>query len=164
VLSRKRAPEAAGGQGGSASAHAAAVSLLARRDYASGELRGKLRERGFPAEEIAVALAELSERRLLDDQRYASNYLSYHAARGQGPERIRRDLAAVGVAAELIGATLATGPDWCALARKVRASRFGAELPVVWREKAQQSRFLHYRGFSADHIRSAFGPDFDPDQ
>jgi len=163
VLSRKRAPEAAGGQGGSASAHAAAVSLLARRDYASGELTAKLRERGFPAAEIAQALAELSERRLLDDERYAGNYLSYHSARGQGPERIRRDLAAAGVASDLISAALAAGPDWVALARKVRATRFGSELPVAWREKAQQSRFLHYRGFSADHIRSAFGPDFDPD-
>jgi regulatory protein len=160
-LSRKRAPEPAGGQ---ASAQAAAVALLARRDFASGELTAKLRERGFGSDEIAAALAELSERRLLDDERYAGNYLNYHAGRGQGPERIRRDLAAVGVPSDLIGAALAAGPDWVALARKVRASKFGAELPVAWREKAQQSRFLHYRGFSADHIRSAFGPDFDPDQ
>ena len=163
MLSRKRAPEAAGGQSGSVSAYAAAVALLARRDYASGELSAKLRERGFPAAEIAAALMDLSERRLLDDQRYAGNYLSYHASRGQGPARIRRDLEAAGVAAELISATLAAGPDWAALARKVRATRFGAEPPTAWREKAQQSRFLHYRGFSADHIRSALGPDFDPD-
>jgi regulatory protein len=163
VLSRKRAPEAAGGQSGSASAYAAAVSLLARRDYASGELTEKLRERGFPAEEISQAVVDLRERRLLDDQRYAGNFLSYRAARGQGPARIRRDLEAAGLTPELISATLAAGPDWAALARKVRATRFGAEPPVAWHEKAQQSRFLHYRGFSADHIRSALGPDFDPD-
>ncbi len=161
MLSRKRAPESAGGH---ASAHAAAVSLLARRDFASGELSARLRERGFGNDEIAEALAQLAERHLLDDERYAANFLSYHAGRGHGPERIRRDLAAAGVASELISAALAAGPDWVALARKVRAGKFGAELPVAWREKAQQSRFLHYRGFSTDHIRSAFGPDFDPDQ
>lgn len=163
MLSRKRAPESAGGQGGSASAYATAVSLLARRDYASGELTEKLRERGFPAGEISEAVVDLRERRVLDDQRYAGNFLSYRAARGQGPARIRRDLEAAGVAPELISATLAAGPDWAALARKVRATRFGAEPPIAWREKAQQSRFLHYRGFSTDHIRSALGPDFDPD-
>jgi regulatory protein len=163
VLSRKRAPEAAGGQRGSASAYATAVSLLARRDYASGELSGKLRERGFPTDEIAAAVLDLRDQRLLDDQRYAGNFLSYRAARGQGPARIRRDLEAAGVAPELISATLAVGPDWAALARKVRTARFGAEPPSAWREKAQQSRFLHSRGFSTDHIRSALGPDFDPD-
>jgi regulatory protein len=126
-------------------------------------LTGKLLERGFPAAEIAEAVVNLRDRRLLDDQRYAGNFLSYRAARGQGPARIRRDLEAAGVDPELISATLESGPDWAALARKVRATRFGAEAPTAWREKAQQSRFLHYRGFSTDHIRSALGPDFDPD-
>jgi len=46
----------------------------------------------------------------------------------------------------------------------VRARRFGAEVPADWREKARQARFLQYRGFSADHIRSALGAsDFETD-
>ena len=63
-----------------------------------------------------------------------------------------------------IAEALQAGPDFAALCRDVRRRRFGAELPAEWKERARQSRFLQYRGFSSDHIRSAFGPDFDPEE
>jgi regulatory protein len=41
--------------------------------------------------------------------------------------------------------------------------RFGAEVPQDWPERARQSRFLQYRGFSNDHIASALdGSGADP--
>ena len=100
---------------------------------------------------------------MLDDGRYAENYVAYHSKRGQGPVRIAADLRALGVPAELIEAALAVGPDWRALAQEVRRRKFGPEPPENWSEKARQARFLQYRGFSADHIRSAVSADFDPD-
>jgi recombination protein RecA len=66
--------------------------------------------------------------------------------------------------AELIAGALEAGPDFAALCRQVRTRRFGADLPAEWKERARQARFLQYRGFSSDHIRSAFGPDFDPEE
>lgn len=141
----------------------AAVALLSRRDFASGELRQKLESQGFDTTLVAAVLADLMSERALDDGRYAENYVAYHAGRGQGPLRIAADLRALGVAETLIEAALAGGPDWRQLARDVRTHKFGAEPPRDWTEKTRQARFLQYRGFSSDHIRAATGADFDPD-
>jgi regulatory protein len=141
----------------------AAVAFLARRDYACGELAGKLRERGFKPTLVHALVADLAARRLLDDARYAGHFVDYHRARGQGPARIRRDLEAFGVAAGLIDTALATVADWAVVAREVRRRRFGPEMPTEWAEKGRQARFLQYRGFSNDHIRSALGPDLELD-
>lgn len=143
----------------SQAARTAAVALLSRRDYATGDLSRCLIERGFDAEAAAAAVAALTEERALDDARFARNYVTYHAGRGQGPVRIAADLAAQGLAADLIDAALADGPDWGALARSVRARKFGTERASAWAEKARQARFLQYRGFSSDHIRLALGSD-----
>ena len=162
---RKRAPRRieAPDPRDAAAAELAAVTLLARRDYACGELAGKLRERGYDADVVQQLVDELRGRRLLNDERYAGHFVDYHRARGQGPVRIRRDLEAFDVDAALIDAALAAGADWAAVAREVRRRRFGSEEPADWREKGRQARFLQYRGFSNDHIRAALGPDFEPD-
>ena len=137
------------------------MALLARRDFASGELAARLRADGYPEEEIAALVAELTMGRILDDSRFATQYVAYHAERGQGPRRIAMDLAKRGVDPPHIEAALAAGPDWAARAREVRIRRFGLAAPETWAEKAKQGRFLQYRGFSSDHIRSALGPDFE---
>ena len=146
-----------------AAAEMAAVALMARRDYACGELTGKLRERGYDPGVVQQLIHALRERRLLNDERYAGHFVQYHLARGQGPQRIRRDLEAFDVDGALIAAALAAVPDWSAVARDVRRRRFGAEPPTEWAEKGRQARFLQYRGFSNDHIRSALGPDLELD-
>jgi len=145
----------------SAAARAAAVALLARRDLPSGELRDRLAARGFGPEATAAALDALAAEGALDDERYAHNYVAYHAGRGRGPVRIGADLRACGLSAEVIDAALAEGPDWHAAAAAARARRFGKAAPADWRAKARQARFLQYRGFSADHIRAATGADPD---
>jgi regulatory protein len=144
-------------------ARAAAVALLARRDFASAELRSKLERQGFDAGVIGAAIALLAREGVLDDARYAGNYVGYHAGRGHGPLRIAAALRAVGVSGELIDGALAAGPDWRALTREVRIRKFGVELPTGQIARARQARFLQYRGFSSDHIRLALGADFDPD-
>jgi len=101
-------------------ARMAAVALLARRDFATGELRQKLESQGFRREVAAAVVAELVDERALDDGRYAENYVAYNSGRGQGPLRIAADLKALGVPSELVEAALASGPDWRVLAREVR--------------------------------------------
>jgi regulatory protein len=144
-------------------ARLSAIALLARRDYASGELRQRLAFQGYDSAVIAAVVADLAGERALDDARYAQNYVMYHSGRGHGPLRIAADLRALGVSDPLIEAALAGGPDWRALAREVRARKFGEEPPEEWTERTRQARFLQYRGFSSDHIRAATGADFDPD-
>jgi regulatory protein len=77
--------------------------------------------------------------------------------------RIASDLRKHGLSGESIEAALAGGGDWHALARKARVGRFGPKPPGSWAEKARQARFLQYRGFSSDHIRTATGADPDLD-
>jgi len=144
-------------------ARAAAVAMLARRDLPSGELRERLGERGFTSEATAAALAALAAEGALNDERYVTNYVAYHAGRGRGPVRIGADLRARGLSPETIEVALESGPDWRAAAVAARTRRFGKAAPVSWREKARQARFLQYRGFSADHIRAATGADADTD-
>lgn len=144
-------------------ARLSALTLLARRDYASGELRQKLELQGYESGLVLAVLEALTQERVLNDARYAENYVVSHAGRGQGPLRIAADLRALGIAGEVIEAALASGPDWRTLAREVRIRRFGDAPPEEWTEKTRQARFLQYRGFSSDHIRTATGADFDPD-
>ena len=144
-------------------ARAAAIGLLARRDFASGELRRKLTHRGYIEEAVTEAIDELVAEGVLNDSRYVEHYVTYHAERGEGPLRIEAELKEFGLPAALIQAALDAGPDWKTRAREVRTRRFGPEAPETWPEKAKQGRFLQYRGFSSDHIRAALGPDFDID-
>jgi regulatory protein len=144
--------------GDAGSARLAAIPWLARRDYASPELAAKLTALGYTVEAVEGALTQLQAERAVDDARYCSRYVSYQANRGQGPVRIRHDLAAVGLPAALIDPAL-EAEDWRQHCRDVRRRRFGPEIPSDWKEKGRQSKFLQYRGFSSDHIRFALGGD-----
>jgi regulatory protein len=144
-------------------AHSAALAMLARRDYASGELRERLRAKGYDGAVAAIVIAELMASDALNDTRFAEHYVAYHAERGQGPVRIGADLKALKLPGELIDAALGEGGDWRARAHKVRLRKFGRAQPESWREKSRQARFLQYRGFSSDHIRAALGTDFNWD-
>ena len=142
---------------------AAALALLARRDWLTGELSTRLLSSGCDPQATASVIADLVQERLLDDARYTERYVASRADRGQGPVRIAADLASLGAPRELIEAAVGSGPDWRAVARAVRRRKFGATPPDSWAEKARQARFLQYRGFSADHIRAATGADLEPD-
>lgn len=144
-------------------ARAAAITLLARRDFASVELRAALCAKGFGESVADEAIAALTVLGVVDDRRYAENYVNSHARRGRGPVRIAAELRRHGVSDAVVDAALASGPDWAALAQRARRSKFGREPPAGWAEKARQARFLQYRGFSSDHIRVATGADTDAD-
>jgi len=141
----------------------AAIALLARRDYASTALQSALEARGHDRDGVAALIATLRSERLVDDDRYAANYVAYHAERGQGPVRISSALRAVGLPETTIGPALASVTDWRARAARQRARKFGRSLPTSWAERARQARFLQYRGFSSDDIRSVLGTDIDPE-
>ena len=146
-----------------ATALAAAVTLLARRDFCSSELTARLTSRGFTFEAVRASLEELRDRHYLDDERYVRQFVASHAGRGHGPVRIRHDLSELGLSAELTDRALVEFGDWPALAREIRAQRFGAKPPQTWPDKARQARFLQYRGFSNDDIRLALGFDVTAD-
>ena len=142
----------------------AALDLLARREHSRRELERKLGARGFPDEMIASTLDALEQSGELAAARFTESFIRARAAKGQGPARIRAELAERGIdreqAAELLRAA---GIDWTAVASSVRDKRFGARRPTDFKERARQARFLEYRGFDRDQIGSALrsGDDLD---
>ena len=139
------------------------MALLARRDFATQDLLGRLAAKGFDADTAAAVITELVAEGVLNEARYAQNFATWHAARGQGPLRIAAQLKQQGVAPDLIEGALAGPHDWAALASKVRRGRFGPQPPRGWPEQARQARFLQYRGFSMEQIRAATGATLDAD-
>lgn len=138
------------------SAYACAITLLARRDFSSGELSRRLAERGYSEIAIGPVVEELLSTNKLNDERYSQNFVAYRARRGHGPARIRSQLKTSGLGRETIDEAVKgeEAPDFLALARTVRSRKFGPEIPADRKERARQARFLQYRGFSTDHIRA----------
>jgi len=140
-------------------ARVAALDALGRRDYAAEELRRKLLDKGYDSTVVGPVLDALRAEKLLDDRRYVENFVAYHAARGQGPVRVRADLRKSGLMEALIEDGLDAYPDWLAQLRSARQKKFGAALPDGYADKQRQSRFHAYRGFTNAQIRTALGFD-----
>jgi regulatory protein len=141
----------------------AALDALARRDYSSEDLRLKLLEKGYDASVVLPLLEALRDEKLLDDRRYLENFVAYHAARGQGPVRIRIDLRRHGLQGPLVEEYLDVYPDWIVQLKQARLKKFGAKAATNYAERQRQARFLGYRGFTSAQIRMALGFDVELD-
>jgi len=142
----------------------AALELLARREHSRRELTRKLAARGFPDDVVPPVLDELERTGALADARFSDSFVRSRIGKGQGPQRIRAELAQRGITDdEADGVLRAADVDWLATIRAVRAKRFGPELPRDYVERARQARFLQYRGFDSAQIRAALEFDADSD-
>ena len=144
-------------------ARVAALNALGRRDYSCEDLRLKLLEKGYDASVVLPLLEALRDEKLLDDRRYLENFVAYHAARGQGPVRIRADLRRHGLQGPLVEEYLDAYPDWIVLLKKARQKKFGAKPATNYADRQRQARFLGYRGFTSAQIRMALGFDVELD-
>jgi regulatory protein len=140
-------------------ARAAALDALARRDHCAVDLRRKLLEKGYDATVVAPLLERLCAEKLLDDRRYVENFVAYHAARGQGPLRVRAKLRERGLEGALVEESLSAFPDWVGQLRSARQKKFGAAPPSNYADKRRQALFLGRRGFTGAQIGAALGLD-----
>jgi regulatory protein len=140
-------------------ARAWALGALARRDHASEDLRRKLLEKGYDVAVVAPLLDALRAEKLLDDRRYTENFVAYHAARGQGPVRVRAELRRRAMVGVLVEECLDAFPDWISQLQRARQKKFGAKPANSFDDKQRQARFLGYRGFTSAQIRTALGFD-----
>jgi regulatory protein len=122
-----------------------------------------LLEKGYDVAVLAPLLDGLRAEKLLDDRRYAENFVAYHAARGQGPLRVRADLRRHGLEGILVEECLDAFPDWIVQLRKAQQKKFGAKPPSNYADQQRQAKFLGYRGFTSAQIRTALGFDIDLD-
>ncbi len=137
------------------------MGLLARREHSGRELQQKLLARGFAPDDVEEVLAVLKTEGLQDDVRYAEAYICQRTAKGYGPVRIVRELRERGIKEELVEQTLAAmDMDWDERLQAVRLKKFGKHAPTDIRERARQSRFLQYRGFTSEQIRGVFNRNF----
>ena len=91
------------------------------------------------------------------DARFTDALLHNRIEKGYGPSWIARELQDKGVSDDLIETALYSGEvDWYACAARVHEKKFGGSKPDSFRERARQSRFLQYRGFTGEHIRGVF--------
>lgn len=135
-----------------------AIGLLARRDFGSKELKGRLSRAGYESGAAATAVEDLQDERLVDDARYVEHAVAARIARGQGPVRIALELKRVGIAPDLIEQAVdSRSPDWGSRAADLRRRRFGRGVPEDAKERTRQVRFLLYRGFTSAHVREALG-------
>jgi regulatory protein len=140
------------------------LGLLARREHGRRELERKLTARGFEAGVVAAALDDLEQSGSLAEARFTESFVRSRVSRGQGPARIRAELAQRGVAGEEVDEALRGAEvDWLELVRAARRKRFGSSPPRDLADKARQARFLTYRGFDAALVRAALELDADSD-
>jgi regulatory protein len=139
-----------------------ALRAVERRSFAQADLGRRLRRKGHAPQAIAPALERLAERGFLDDAAFAANYVETRAARGRGPLRLARDLAAMGVERSVVDRALppharsddAGGDVSRALAAK-RAAQLG-DLPRHVRRRRVLA-YLARRGFSGREVSDMVG-------
>ena len=104
-----------------------------------------------------TVLDDLKVQGLQSDDRFTEAYIHSRIQRGYGPVRIRQELRERGVSGELIDQYVDVSEfDWKQHASQVREKKFGHNLPSNYKDKAKQSRFLQYRGFTGDQIKYTF--------
>ena len=144
------------------SVKARAVSLLAQREYSRQELTDKLAEQDVSPEELALALAQLEAKGLVDDARVVETLVNRRAGK-LGGMRLRQELQAKGVSPDLVAETMAGLKDSeQARARAVWQKKFG-QLASSGAERNKQARFLASRGFSGEVVRQVVSGLVDDD-
>lgn len=133
---------------------AAALALLARREYSRHELAQRLAGRAESPEELERVLDEIQARNFQSDARFVESLV--HRRAGQfGIRRIAYEIERHRIgAADAAGRLAELGGSERERALAVLRRRFSAP-PVDLAEKGRQYRFLAQRGFDSETIRWA---------
>jgi regulatory protein len=137
---------------------ARALRLLARREHSRLELGRKLSPHAESPDALEFLLDSLEQKKQLSDERFAAERARV-LSRKFGAARIRQDLKAKGIGAELVGSISAEGELERARAILERKYR---EPAATREERAKRMRFLQSRGFSSEiifRLLSARGDD-----
>jgi regulatory protein len=131
------------------------VRLLALREHSRLELSRKLLQRKADPTRLEQVLDQLQQDGLQSDERFTESFIEGRINRGQGPVRIRRELNERGVDASLIERYLQIyDGEWRELMARVHDAKFGSGQVRENKELAKRARFLEYRGFAGEMIRS----------
>lgn len=109
---------------------------------------------------MSTTIQALAGEGLLSNDRFVENYVRYRRTKGYGPLRIHAELIARGISEDLIEHHLDMADNaWFAEARLVWQKRFKGTLPRDFKTRAEQMRFLQYRGFTPEQINNIYHSD-----
>lgn len=127
------------------------IYLLSRRDYSERELRQKLKQKEYDAEEIEQAIEKVQQQNWQSDERFCQHFIRYRSQQGYGPNRLKQELRLKGVADWLILQQLEESEiDWFELAERT----FEKKRPAHWDIKVKQKlwRYMINHGFYSEHF------------
>ncbi|MGB0496137.1 MAG: regulatory protein RecX [Kangiellaceae bacterium] len=137
-----------------------ACRMLGIREHSEKQLRVKLRNKGFTSEDIDLAIKFLFEQDWLSNERFCEAFIRSRVAKGQGRKRIEFELQQNGIGQALINLTLSElDIDWqheCSRVLEKKIATTCKEKEVKFEEKIKIERFMRYKGFEPEQIKSAF--------
>lgn len=136
--------------------------LVSKREYSEAELRRKLKQKEYDADEIDSAIARAQAQNWQSDERFCASFLRYRALQGYGPRRLRQELLQKGVKDWVIAQEMENCEiDWFELAEKV----FEKKRPRQWDLKAKQKmwRYMVGHGFANDQFSHLMDLDYHSD-
>lgn len=132
------------------------LTMLARREYSSFELRNKLKEKAFDADLSEYVLKKFTEEGQQSDQRFCDMFIRSRILKQSGPFKIRMELNAKGVSAAIISQGLSQVEcDWFELALAAAKKKTALWRQFEFEDKAKLMRFLQGKGFEQEQIRYA---------
>jgi len=135
-----------------------ALRLLGQREHSVRELTAKLTAKGVDAATAGLVVDDLRGRGLQSDARFAEAFVHSRLGRGQGPLRIRQELASRGIDAAEIEASLdRPAEEWRALAAETRRRKFGDAAPASHDDWNRQARFLSQKGYPSNVVMGVLG-------
>lgn len=135
-------------------ARACAARIVGRHSMSCATLLKKLRERGIGDEDAKDALNWLIDLKIMDDEQYAMDLLSYYRARGFGNRRIYEEMRNRGLSREIIEAALDDKDMHSEILDFIKKRARDAEIDEKLRVKITNA--LIRRGHSYDAIKEAF--------
>ena len=131
------------------------MDFLSRREHSKKEIYKKMLDKVNYLEILDEEIKKLEQDGILDDERFAEQYLYSLVKKGLGPLRINKYLQEKGVDSHLIN-TLLKDLDWQDLAKEVLLKKSKYQIPPKEKDVIKLKRFLNYRGFEYYDIERAF--------
>ncbi len=127
-----------------------ALEALSHRERTEAEVGAWLVERGFSAEQAAVAVERLVLAGALDDEAFARRFAAdKRELSGWGPDRIAAALSARGLERALVESAVSERPE-VQLERALELLARRGEMPVDEASRARALGFLARRGYDSE--------------
>jgi len=132
-----------------------AVRMLNMREHSRFELKRKQMQRHSNENDVEWVLDRLEAEGLQSDIRFVEQYIHSRSNKGYGPGRIKIELKEKGLNAEHINTGFDESEiDWFERIKIVHSKKFKGKIATDWAEKSKQMKFLEYRGFTHEQMRS----------